>query len=406
MEIQLGLRSTEADGRAPGTGRPSTPPPDRNPAEALAARRAEQVESRIAQTEKQESRIAERRAQGAQQRSFEARLREQRAESARATNEPARGGTETQRMQIDEQKPEAEASAQAKPATGRAGTKVPVAANQPSAPAQPVQASAAAISNAEARPQDAAAAQAQTKAAREALPATVAPVQLPTPEATPLVLALAAEPALLADAEAAPAAADGATAPVAGANVGETTQLRGALAHEAAATQQREPALADLRLEAAEPARAGETDQARAQDARVASRERAADVLRQIGVQLSPATRTALIDLYPKELGRIHIRISVDEGRVRASLRAEKKETLETLEKHLPELRDQLSRAGLDAQELSLSLGFDGGRRGGARDESGQGRQTNLTDLRPATAAELASLSRRVARDGGVDTFA
>jgi flagellar hook-length control protein FliK len=139
----------------------------------------------------------------------------------------------------------------------------------------------------------------------------------------------------------------------------------------------------------------------------VETRERAADLLRQIGLQLSPQTRTAIVDLHPRELGRIHIRMSVEGGRVRASLRAERPEALEALERHLPELRAELSRAGLDPQELSLSLGFEG-RRGD--DHAGAGRQARAAapeaDLRAATTDELAFVARRVARDGGVDTFA
>lgn len=404
MEIQLGLRSTEADGRTLGTGRPSTPPPDRNPAEALAARRAEQVDSRIAQAEKQESKIAERRAEGAERRSFEERLRAQRAETARTAQQEPRE-VRSDEPAHTEQQPKAEARGQAKPATGRATTTVAEAANQPSLPAQPVQASATAIPTGEASPKDAAPAEGQAKAARAALPTTSLQAQpqalaAPAPVEGAVAFGLGDE-LQIQEADAAPATA------IQGAQV-ETAGGRATQPQEARSLQARDASQTAVQAESVETARVDESvrPQAQAQEARAAARERAADMLRQIGVQLSPATRTALIDLYPKELGRIHIRISVDEGRVRASLRAEKKETLETLEKHLPELRDQLSRAGLEAQELSLSLGFDGGRRGGAHGEARGERQTNLTDLRPATAVELASLSRRVARDGGVDTFA
>ncbi|MEM7516766.1 MAG: flagellar hook-length control protein FliK, partial [Planctomycetota bacterium] len=85
--------------------------------------------------------------------------------------------------------------------------------------------------------------------------------------------------------------------------------------------------------------------------------ELAGDVLRQFRMQMQPGLNEATIHLRPAHLGRVAIRLSVEDGRLRATLRAEKSETLGILESHLPELRAALEGQGFEAQEFDLGLG-------------------------------------------------
>jgi flagellar hook-length control protein FliK len=66
--------------------------------------------------------------------------------------------------------------------------------------------------------------------------------------------------------------------------------------------------------------------------------------------------RQAIIDLNPAELGRISIRLQVDDGSVNAELRAARVETLAVLEHHLPELRAMLAQSGFESVEIDLGL--------------------------------------------------
>lgn len=82
----------------------------------------------------------------------------------------------------------------------------------------------------------------------------------------------------------------------------------------------------------------------------------AADVLRQVRVAVDARRRSAVIRLEPRELGRLSIRLEVEDGHVRAVVRADSARTLELLERHLPELRASLGQQGLEADELDLAL--------------------------------------------------
>jgi flagellar hook-length control protein FliK len=139
---------------------------------------------------------------------------------------------------------------------------------------------------------------------------------------------------------------------------------------------------------------------------RVHDLERAADILRQVRVSISPEMRQATIQLSPLELGRISIRISLHEGRVSAHVRAERPEALEALQRHMPELRAAFEARGLQAQEFQLSLGFDGRER--KHDAPTNGR-TNpaIHGGSDHTPADLPMLTRALAQaTSGIDTYA
>ena len=93
--------------------------------------------------------------------------------------------------------------------------------------------------------------------------------------------------------------------------------------------------------------------------------EQGAEVLKQVRMHLAPGLREATLHLQPAWLGRVTIKIAVRSGRARAELRAERVETLEALERHLPELRAALAERGFEDAELDLELGLED--RSGAR---------------------------------------
>jgi flagellar hook-length control protein FliK len=133
---------------------------------------------------------------------------------------------------------------------------------------------------------------------------------------------------------------------------------------------------------------------------------RAGEILRQLRVQFSPELRSATIQLSPPELGRISIRMRMERGELHTLVRAERRETLDALQRHVPELRATLEQLGIQARELDLQLGFE--QRGARQDpeapragiHAGAGRE-HEPELREAQL--LRTLS---ARSGGIDTYA
>lgn len=141
------------------------------------------------------------------------------------------------------------------------------------------------------------------------------------------------------------------------------------------------------------------------------SADRAADVLRQVRLQLTPHMREAVIQLEPRELGRIAIKLSVSRGVVKAELRAEKRSTLDALERHAPELKTALERVGLSTNSLALELGFDGSsaQRSGADGRSHssfKGAPSGDAPRSSSVSNAMSAIARRVVDASGVDTYA
>ena len=135
--------------------------------------------------------------------------------------------------------------------------------------------------------------------------------------------------------------------------------------------------------------------------------EQAAEVFRQVRLQLSSGAREATIHLHPAWLGRVSIRIAVRDGRARAELRAERPEALQALEKHLPELRAALTERGFASPELHLELGLggDGGKRAFQPPAGPSARIALPADLAGESGLEPPS-HRTSITDLGVDTYA
>ena len=91
-----------------------------------------------------------------------------------------------------------------------------------------------------------------------------------------------------------------------------------------------------------------------------ASNERAARVLEQVRFFVQPGMKHATLELTPANLGRIDVEISMDRGELAAHLRVDAIDTYEALQRHMPELRASLERAGLDVTQLELSFGARG----------------------------------------------
>jgi flagellar hook-length control protein FliK len=135
--------------------------------------------------------------------------------------------------------------------------------------------------------------------------------------------------------------------------------------------------------------------------------DRAAEILKQIRLRLSPELRQATIHLSPPELGRLSIHLTLEDRRLTAAVRSERRETLEALGRHLPELRAALASHGIEAEQFDLALGFqnDPHAQGDPRD----GERASSTH--PIARVESRSsrdepLTRALATASGVDLYA
>lgn len=169
------------------------------------------------------------------------------------------------------------------------------------------------------------------------------------------------------------------------------------------------------RAQVAEPLDASFAQRLDEQAARAARSERsadvAADILRQVRMNLSGDLREATLQLTPEHLGRVSIRLRIEDGTMRAELRAQTPEALAALERHAPELRAALgAQAGAErAVDLRFGAMPFGAQNGAA---SGRGRAFGSRAMRSSSALETPSLAplegilaRRLST-GGIDTYA
>ncbi len=80
-------------------------------------------------------------------------------------------------------------------------------------------------------------------------------------------------------------------------------------------------------------------------------------VLRQIKVKLSPGLSKVDIRLYPPELGSVRIRFDLEGDRMKARVEARENTTAVLLERHLPELKQAMSQAGIEVKEFEIVSG-------------------------------------------------
>jgi flagellar hook-length control protein FliK len=141
--------------------------------------------------------------------------------------------------------------------------------------------------------------------------------------------------------------------------------------------------------------------------------ERAEKILEQVRLRIRPAMRQASIDLKPADLGRISVRLQVNDGTVNAVLRAEHAETLAVLEHHLPELRAMLAQSGFESADIDLGLAWhdegeealgDQQASGGGADSPGRSAQGTETGPEHEN-VDIVALARALSPEG-VDTWA
>ncbi len=138
-----------------------------------------------------------------------------------------------------------------------------------------------------------------------------------------------------------------------------------------------------------------------------AASESAAEILRQVRVGLSADLREANITLAPEALGRVSIRLRVENGTLTADVRAESAQALRALELHAPELKAALAQHGVSPSAMVFSF-----MNSHAGDSSGRGQASPSRSPRASfSSANLApqALERALARRlsaSGVDTYA
>jgi hypothetical protein len=397
MENSTSLRFLEASGRPSGTGRPSLPPPradqdraggGRTPAHAADERADDARELRRKTRLHDAARSAAEAAQVKGQKPFGTLLGD-------AQETPPSNGDPSAEPNTAEQAALASGTqAPAKSASGDAQTKR--AAGEKSAEAPQAQQAG--------EPQWPAALLAASAQPADAHSPRLRPDALPLPSATAVAPAAAAtqteDAAAVEDVAAAtePAAAQASDAPFAAApDPAQLSARDGSLVAQSTLAP-------GSRLEPAPPTEAKAPP---APPPPPADTGRAGEILRQMRVHFSPELRTATIQLSPPELGRISIRMRVDAGELHAVIRAEKRETLDALQRHVPELKATLEQLGIQARHFDLQLGFEqqGARRDPQQPRAGGNAAGHEHDphVREHERRLLRTLSTHA---GGIDTYA
>jgi hypothetical protein len=229
---------------------------------------------------------------------------------------------------------------------------------------------------------------------------------------TPEVLSTGASPARPASTPAAPevpspdpSAAPAPTAPSAVAVHGGGAGVPGAAAPAGRPATAGEPSAPPVTSERS-AARAARTTQA-SRTATPPETRRAAEVLEQLRAAIKPGLRQAVVRLDPAELGSVTIRISVARKGLQGRIEAARPETLELLERHVPELRAALESAGIEVGELELSLSAGDGRKDSeAQAAATRGPRRGAASKPIEEAAPLESVHRPRISDDAIDFYA
>ncbi|MGE5588583.1 MAG: flagellar hook-length control protein FliK [Clostridia bacterium] len=170
---------------------------------------------------------------------------------------------------------------------------------------------------------------------------------------------------------------------------GETGRTAGAAAERAAEHEDAEPvsdkpsaaasSVLDSREVMAEkpPAPCGRGISER--EAPVTARTVVDQIVRRAELRLGRSEAEMVIDLKPDVLGRVHLRISAEPGRIVAQIRVESAVTRQLIEAGLGDLKAALAERGLDLGNVAVSGGFgagiawDGARSGWLGDSAGRG---------------------------------
>jgi flagellar hook-length control protein FliK len=135
----------------------------------------------------------------------------------------------------------------------------------------------------------------------------------------------------------------------------------------------------------------------------------------QLGKGLKDGADTLSVQLHPEDMGRVDIKLEMQDGQVKATITADRPETLQMLKSDAGTLQQALNSAGLSADHNSLNFqlrgdqqqqqqqlaqqynqtGDDGGR--GARSNSGP-------DYGESDDGDTAATANPTARSGGIAT--
>lgn len=164
------------------------------------------------------------------------------------------------------------------------------------------------------------------------------------------------------------------------------------------------PSAAHGALERAEPDRVRVLEPKAPESPPPADPERAEEILRQVRLSLSTLREEAVLQLEPRSLGRIAVRLSLERGTLDATLEVESASTLAVLQHHAPELRAMLELRGLKPEHLGFQLGFQNGGRGA--DTPRRPRAQRGASAIENTASVHASGLLRALAAHGIDTYA
>lgn len=136
--------------------------------------------------------------------------------------------------------------------------------------------------------------------------------------------------------------------------------------------------------------------------------QRLSNLIRSAVLEQSHERQTILLQLEPEELGRLQLRVAVENGAVTAHFVAETEAARRIIEAGIQQLKDSLYNHGVDIQDVEVSLGHEGGF-GERHDHQANARtmerfMTAAQRNRGITAVESA-LQAVYSRTGGVDVL-
>jgi flagellar hook-length control protein FliK len=133
----------------------------------------------------------------------------------------------------------------------------------------------------------------------------------------------------------------------------------------------------------------------------------------QLKVQIAKGVKdgadTISVQLHPDDLGRVEVKLEVKDGQVKATVTADRPDTLQMLKNDASGLQQSLRDAGLSPDANSLSFQLGGGQQQRQADQGqgqGSGRRTrgiDLTDIASVTAVSASSARAPTAAAAGVD---
>jgi flagellar hook-length control protein FliK len=137
----------------------------------------------------------------------------------------------------------------------------------------------------------------------------------------------------------------------------------------------------------------------------------------QIKVQLSKSLKdgadTLSVQLHPEDLGRVDVKLEMQNGQVKATITADRPETLQLLKNDASSLQQSLSNAGLstDANSLSFQLRGEQQQQQQSQQQAGQngaggfagGSDDSLEDETASALVAAAALQRTNSGNNGID---